>query len=183
MTSNQPVILLTGRPGIGKTTVIKKIVSLLGKNVGGFYTREVRVRGKRTGFEIVTLDGQVDYLATKEPDVVFVDEVPFGKYRVNLTAIDEIAVPALLRAVEQGRVVVIDEIGPMEILSKRFCQGVLEILDSDSLVVGTIAQRRNVFADQVKGHPRVTVRQVTVANRDQIAKEVSSQLVQYSGGV
>ena len=187
MTSNQPVILLTGRPGIGKTTVIKKIVSLLGNNasgndVGGFYTREIRVRGKRTGFEIVTLDGQVDYLATKEPDIIFAAEVPFGKYRVNLTVIDEIVVPALLRAVEQGRVVIIDEIGPMETRSKRFCQTVLEILDSEAIVVGTIVLRPNRFGDKVKAHSRVMVKEITLANRAQIPKQVYAELVRYSSG-
>ena len=174
-----PVILLTGRPGIGKTTVIKKIVSLLGKNVGGFYTREVRVSGKRTGFEIVTLDGQVNYLATKEPDISFAAEVPFGKYRVNLMALDEIAVRALLRAVEQGQVVIIDEIGPMEIRSKRFCQTVLKILDSEAIVVGTIVLRPNQFGDIVKAHPRVMVKEITLANRAQIPKRVYAKLVRY----
>jgi nucleoside-triphosphatase len=187
MTSTQPVILLTGRPGIGKTTVIKKIVSLLennalANNVGGFYTREVRVRGKRTGFEIVTLAGQVDYLATKEPDIVFAAEVPFGKYRVNLTAIDEIAIPALLRAVEQDQLVIIDEIGPMEIRSKRFCQTVLEILAGETVVLGTIVQKPDQFADKVKAHPRVMVKEITLANRAQIPKQVYAELVRYSTG-
>ena len=174
-----PVILLTGRPGIGKTTAIKKIVSLLGNNVGGFYTREVRMRGKRTGFEIVTLDGQVDYLATKEPAITFTDQVPFGRYRVNLTAINEVAVPALLRAVEQGQVVIIDEIGPMEIRSKRFCQMVLEILDSEAVVIGTIVQKPNRFADRVKAHPRVTIKEITLSNRGQITAETYAELKPY----
>jgi nucleoside-triphosphatase len=76
----------------------------------------------------------------------------------------------------QDQIVVIDEIGPMEILSKRFCQAVQEILASDSLVVGTIAHRRNAFADQVKGHPRVTVRQVTLANRGRIAEQIYAEI-------
>jgi nucleoside-triphosphatase THEP1 len=78
MTSNQPVILLTGRPGIGKTTVIKKIVSLLGSNTGGFYTREIRQQGKRTGFEIVTLDGLTETLATTEATVVAGRRLPLS---------------------------------------------------------------------------------------------------------
>ena len=173
---HKPAILLTGKPGVGKTTVIKKIVSLLGDKAGGFYTREVRACGRRVGFEIVALAGQIDYLATKDPDITFGQEAPFGKYRVNLEGIDTVAVPALYRAMEQGQIIVIDEIGPMEILSKRFCHAVLEILDSDSPVVGTIVQRRNVFADQVKEHPRVTVKHVTVANRDQMADQIYAEI-------
>jgi nucleoside-triphosphatase len=176
---HKPVILLTGQPGIGKTTVIKAIVSLLGDKAGGFYTREVRARGRRVGFEIVTLAGQTGYLATKDPDISFRQEARFGTYRVNLEGIDSVAVPALYRAMEQGQIVVIDEIGPMEILSKPFCQAVLEMLDSEAPVLGTIVQRRNAFADQVKEHPRVTVRQVTVTNRDRIAEGVYNELAQH----
>jgi nucleoside-triphosphatase len=177
---NKPVILLTGRPGIGKTTVIKDIVALLGRNAGGFYTREIRVSGKRTGFEMVTLDGLRDTLATTDAAITFRNEVPFGKYRVNLTAIDEIAIPALHRAVKQDQVVIIDEIGPMEIRSKRFCQIVLEILDGEAIVIGTIVLRPNRFGDKVKAHSRVMVKEITLANRAQIAKQIYAELVRHS---
>ncbi len=175
-TIDPPIILLTGRPGVGKSTAIKKIVSRLEDKAGGFYTREVRVAGKRSGFEIVTLDGQTECLATKDPAITFTDEVPFGKYRVNLNGIDAVAVPAIYRAMEQGQVIVIDEIGPMEIISERFCQVVLEILDSEAVVVGTIAQKANVFADKVRSHPRVMVRSVTMANRMQVAEQIYTEL-------
>jgi nucleoside-triphosphatase len=178
MTSNSPVILLTGRPGIGKTTAIKKIISLLGRErCGGFCTREIRQAGQRSGFEIVTLAGQSDLLATKLPDIPFAGAALFGKYRVNLAAIDRLAVPAMLEAVQQNHIVFIDEIGPMEILSEVFCRAVLEILDSPNPVVGTIVQRPNPFADQVKGHRRVTVRQVTPGNRSRLPEWVYDELI------
>ncbi|MFC1975111.1 nucleoside-triphosphatase [Chloroflexota bacterium] len=97
-------------------------------------------------------------------------------------AIDEIAIPALLRAVEQGQVVIIDEIGPMEIRSKRFCQTVLEILDSEAIVVGTVVLRPNRFGDRVKAHSRVMVKEITLANRTQISKQIYAELIQYSTG-
>lgn len=172
----QPVILLTGQPGVGKTTAIKSIVSLLGPRAGGFYTREVRARGQRTGFELVTLDGRTVWLASRSPAKIFEEEVPFGKYRVNLRAIDSFGVPALRRAVKANQVVVIDEIGPMEIVSELFCRTVLDILASDIPVVGTIAQRPNAFADRVRAHPRVELRLVTFANREQIPPQVAAAL-------
>lgn len=176
MIPSQPVILLTGRPGIGKTTVVREIAARLGARAGGFFTREVRIQGQRTGFEIVTLAGQSGYLATTLPDLTFAEEVPFGKYRVNLEGIDSLAVPALITALRQGQVIVIDEIGPMEMLSARFCQVVLEILDSGAAVVGTIVQRPHPFADRVKAHPRVRIKPVTVANRDRLAGQVYAEL-------
>ena len=172
----KPVILLTGHPGVGKTTAIKSIVSLLGRQAGGFYTREVRARGQRTGFELVTLDGRIAWLASRSPAKIFEEEVPFGKYRVNLRAIDSFGVPALWRAVKAGQVVVIDEIGPMEIVSELFCRAVLDILAIDIAVVGTIAQRSNTFADRVRAHPRVEIRLVTLSNREQIPPQVMTAL-------
>jgi nucleoside-triphosphatase len=179
-----PVILLTGRPGIGKTTAIRHVVKTLGNRAGGFYTREVRAAGRRTGFELVactqlrwaTLAGETALLATRGPDVALDRPAPFGRYRVNLDAIDAVGVPALLDALDQGQVVVVDEIGPMEILSPRFRDAILRLLEGDVAVVGTIVLRPQPFADRVKAHPRVTVRHVTRDNRDDLPNRILSEL-------
>jgi nucleoside-triphosphatase len=173
-----PVILLTGRPGIGKTTAIRHIVAALGERAGGFYTREVRAHAtrRRTGFELVTLDGETAPLATRDPDVIFERHVPFGRYRVNLDAIGAVGVPALLRALDEGRVIVVDEIGPMEIMSSRFRDAILRILDGGAAVVGAIVRRPQPFADRVKAHPRVTVKTITADNRDDLPAQILSEL-------
>jgi nucleoside-triphosphatase len=101
-----------------------------------------------------------------------------GKYRVNLRGIDSFAVPALRRALESDRIVVIDEIGPMEIISKLFCQTVMEILDSQAPALGTIMQRSNAFADRVRAHSRVRIRTITVENRIQVPQQVVTELAQ-----
>ena len=175
----KPVILLTGQPGVGKTTAIKTIIALLGDKAGGFYTREIRVHSRRAGFEIVTLDKGTAWLASRSAEVTFKEEARLGKYRVNLTAINSTAVPALRRALAVGRIIVIDEIGPMENLSALFRQTVLEILNSQAVVVGTIVQRPNAFADRVKTHPRVQVREITLANRNQVPAQVVAELSQH----
>jgi nucleoside-triphosphatase len=134
------------RPRIGKTTAIRQVVNALGDRAGGFYTRKLwregRASGRRMGFELVTLDGKTALLATKDRDptggsgVAFGRPAPFGRYRVNLDAIDVLGVPALLDALGQGQVVVVDEIGPMEILSARFREAILRILEGDVAIVG-----------------------------------------------
>jgi nucleoside-triphosphatase len=174
--SPAPVILLSGRPGVGKTTALRRIVEGLEGGAGGFYTREVRTGGRRTGFELVTLEGQRALLATNDPGMALGHPVPFGRYRVDLEAIDAVGVPALLDALQQGQVVVVDEIGPMEIRSSRFQEAVLEILEGSVPVVGTIYARPQPFADRVKAHPRVRVRTITVENRDTLPGEVLAEL-------
>ena len=174
--SHQPAILLADRPGVGKSTVIKTVVSRLGQRAGGFYTREVQVAGKRIGFEIVTLMGETDLLATKSAAITFPTEVPFGKYRVNLAAIDTLAVPSLRQAVAQEHIVVIDEIGPMELLSETFYQAVQELLNTPVIILGTIMERSHPLADQVKRHPRVQLKLITLANRDQLPEQMEIAL-------
>jgi nucleoside-triphosphatase len=107
---------------VGKSTVIKAVVSRLSQRAGGFYTREVRVAGKRMGFEVVTLAGETDLLATKSPDITFATEAPFGKYRVNLVAIDRLAVPALRRAMAQGRSWSLMKSGPWSCCQRSFAR-------------------------------------------------------------
>jgi nucleoside-triphosphatase len=95
---------------------------------------------------------------------------------VDLDAIDAVGVPALLDALARGQVVVVDEIGPMEILSPRFQEAILAILDGDAPVVGTIVQRSQPFADRVKAHPRVRVWTVTAQDREELPRRLLSEL-------
>lgn len=174
-----PALLLTGRPGTGKTTALRKVVSALGDRAGGFYTQELRTGGQRTGFELVTLAGKRALLATTDRQTPMARPAPFGRYRVDLEAIEAVGVPALLGALEQGQVVVVDEIGPMEILSPRFREIILRILDSEAPVVGTIVLRPDAFADRVKAHPRVNVRTITVSDRDELPQEIIAALTDH----
>jgi nucleoside-triphosphatase len=122
------------------------------------------------------LDGQTAHLAAKDRDVTFGRSAPFGRYRVNLDAIDTVGVPALLNALHRGQVIVVDEIGPMEILSPRFRDAILRILDSSAAIVGAIVLRPQPFADRVKAHPRATLRHITRDNRDDLPAQILSEL-------
>ena len=161
-------ILLTGRPGVGKTTVIKKIAESLGDSAGGFYTTEIREGGCRRGFRIMTLDGKEGILSH-----VDLNGAPHvSKYGVNLRDLEEIAVAALLRALKRRQCVVVDEIGKMELFSPRFREVVLTAIEGDGMVVGTVMKASNPWVDNLKALPQVTILEVTEANRDQLAQRV-----------
>ncbi len=120
------VYLLTGKPGTGKTSLIKQAIAGMGGKAGGFYTEEIRTQGVREGFRLVTLDGEDAILAhvnTRSPYRV-------SKYGVDIGAIERIGVPALHKAAQQCDLVVIDEIGKMELFSAKFREAVFQMIDS-----------------------------------------------------
>jgi len=167
-------VLLTGRPGCGKTTLIKRVVNDLARPAGGFYTEEIRERGERVGFKIVTTDGKeavfanVNFPATAEPQRL-------GKYGLDLSALEIIAVVAVRAAVRARQLVVIDEIGPMEIRSAMFRDVVNEAFDSDAPILATITARSFPFTDAIKKRSDVTMIEVRRSNRDQLVSDLSDQ--------
>jgi nucleoside-triphosphatase len=168
----KPVILVTGIPGIGKTTLVRRWAEKAGDCAGGFYTQEIREGGRRAGFEIVTFDGRKTYLAKKSPERCFRQEVRFKSYRVNLSGIEEVAAASLVRAREKGRIIFVDEIGPMECISEVFRRTISELLDDPNvLMIGTIVKRSHPFADEVKRRPKVKLIEVTAGNRRRLVNE------------
>lgn len=159
-------ILLTGRPGIGKTTLARKVVSRLPAEAGGFYTEEIRESGRRVGFSIATLDGQRGILA----HVNHPGKQRVGKYGVNIEDLERIAVPALLRAVSSSRLVVMDELGRMELFSSVFQEAVRTVFDSDASILATIQDRSNAFLDAIRARSDVKLFRVTEQNRDSLAE-------------
>src|ERR671934_930683 len=169
---NAGVLLITGVPGMGKTTVLRRVKNLLaGKPLRGFLTDEIRSeRGDRQGFRIQTLDDRTARLAgvgLRSPNRV-------GRYGVDLAALEAVAVPAL--ALEEGAVYLIDEIGKMECLSGAFTDAVARLLDSACPVIATVAQRGKGFIAEVKRHPRAESWEVTRANRDAMPGRIVSWL-------
>jgi nucleoside-triphosphatase len=164
-------ILLTGSPGCGKTTLIQKVLSKLTIPTSGFYTREIRQRGVRKGFEIITLDGKRGVLS----HVNIQSAKRVGKYGVDSDALVTLAVPAIYQGIKSGGLIIIDEIGPMEIVSSHFRQAVLDALDSDAKVLGTIVRRSTPFTDNIKSRQDVTTIEVAPNNRDTLLDHLLTQ--------
>jgi len=166
-------ILITGNPGVGKTTLIQSIISKLSISAGGFYTAEVRDEsGKRWGFKIVSLDGREDVLASVE----VISDHKVSKYGVNVAAIDRIGVRAIRDALDRSDIVVIDEIGRMELASKQFRDVVMEALDSPKPVLGTIAIRDTKLVGKVKDRQDTNIIKLTRANFPEIMTHIERLL-------
>jgi len=164
--------LLSGEPGSGKTTIIKEVLSKVNKSAGGFYTEEVRSQGVRQGFKIVTLDGKNAVLA--HTSIRSLHRV--SKYGVDTDSIDKVAVPALKQALQSKDIIVIDEIGKMELFSPSFKDAVIEALQSEKKVLGTIMLASHPWADKIKERPEVEVIQVTRFNRNEVTNKVLNWL-------
>jgi nucleoside-triphosphatase len=166
-------ILLTGNPGTGKTTLLKTIAGrITSKHTGGFYTEEIREKGTRTGFRIKTLDGQTGILS----HVKYKTGPRVGKYGVDVSALETIGVTGLINALQDSGIILIDEIGKMELFSPRFKEMVLRCFDSEKPVIATVMLRSHPFVDRIKARSDVELVEVTLKNRDGLVDELVNKI-------
>jgi nucleoside-triphosphatase len=160
--------LITGGPGVGKTTLVRQAVAAFSGRAGGFYTEEIRHGGVRQGFRLVALDGTQATLA----HISIPGPPRVGKYGVDMAALEEVGVASLDRAVAGGDLVVIDEIGRMELFSAAFRESVRQAVEGGHRVLGTVMQAPHPFADAIKAHPRVRLLSLSRATYPQVLQEV-----------
>jgi len=165
-------LFVTGLPGTGKTTLIRRALERLppGAPVSGFFTAEIRESGGRVGFTVNALDGRRATLA----HVRIGGCARVGRYGVDVAGFEGLVLPLL----EPGRagLYVIDEIGKMECLSPAFRRMVSALLDSEAPVLGTVALRGGGFIAEVKARDDVALYEVTVKNRDRLVDEIRRAL-------
>ena len=156
-------IALTGKPGVGKTTAVKRIFSRLDGRAEGFWTEEIRRNGKRWGFKVVRSDGKEELLASVDADSPY----RVGRYRVLVDKFEEFVVPFILRALKRRRIVIVDEVGKMELLSTLFQQAVERLISSDVTAVVTIPIRDvHPLVRKIRNTFRVI--HLTFENRDEV---------------
>lgn len=168
--------LITGPPRCGKTTLILKIsqVDSLSDNISGFITEEVRKRGERIGFKLISLsDRKEGFLAKKG----FSSPYRVGRYGVNIEDLEDIGCSAIEKGLRSGKAILIDEIGKMELFSSQFKKILLDALDSPQKVLASIMERDNDFADSIKRRSDAKLICLHRANFEQVFKEVKDWLI------
>jgi len=164
-------ILLEGDPGIGKTTLILKIAELLTKyRIGGFFTREIREHGYRVGFRIESFSGKSGILS----HIKFSAGPQVGKYRVSMEELNSVGAKAIVDALVKCDVIIIDEIGPMELLSEKFKKATQKALNSPKPVLAVVHWKaKDRLIDETKNREDQETFTVTYQNRNKLPEAIA----------
>jgi nucleoside-triphosphatase len=170
--------LLTGPPGIGKSTVVSKVIYLVrskGYGVGGCLTKERRKGRERTGFTLIDLMSGIEGpLASSEGSL----GPRVGRYRVNIKGLIDVGAAALQRAAAGAEVIAIDEVGPMELTSPEFKRGVEACLRSGRPIVAVVHDKiKDPLIEQIRGLPDKEMIEVTLHNRDGLPESIARQIL------
>ncbi|MGG2092151.1 nucleoside-triphosphatase [Bacillus sp. S13(2024)] len=166
---------LTGKPRVGKTTVLKKIISEIGvENFSGFYTEEIVENFNRTGFKIVSLNGEELVIA----DVNSKSDIRVGRYGVNVSEFERIAIQSIQNNAE--KIIVIDEIGPMQIASQTFLSIINQFMQGSQTVLGTIYYDSHPKIDEIKANSKMKIYELTRGNYNDVLSKVINELRQTS---
>ena len=168
----KPVYLLTGQPGTGKTSLIKQVIAESVIDAGGFYTEEIRSQGIRVGFKLVTLDGREAVLS----HIDFSKRFRIGKYGVDIDTLNDVGVSTIIKAAGHCDLVVIDEIGRMELLSPDFRDTVREIIGSGKRTLATIMRNADSYADGIKRQPQVNLQTLSRDSYNRVLTDVKEWL-------
>lgn len=164
-----PKIGITGMPNVGKTETLIKIIKSLeehGYTVQGMVTEPIIKKKKRVGFYVRDWQtGEKEIFA----HIDYENKEKIGNYGVDIEALEKIGVPAIEKAIvdENINIIIIDEIGKMEMLSEKFCEMVTAALDSDKPIIVTLHKKsRTPLLQDVRRRDDIRILEVTPVNRN-----------------
>ena len=165
-------LLITGPPGVGKTTLIRKVTEqLVSIHPIGFFTTEIRQQGSRLGFELVSFDGQKGILSHINERSCY----KVGKYGVNLKGFEDFLLNLPIFD-PNNRIIIIDEIGKMECYSTIFKTIIDRILNSSTPLLATIARKGDGYIEKIKRRGDVKIYFISKENRDLIIHSMISDI-------
>ena len=165
-----PKIGITGMPNVGKTQTLVKVMEFLqdsGYKVGGMVTEPLLEKEKRIGFYVKDWQtGEKEVFA----HIDFDSKDKVGDYGVDLSVLEKVGVPAIEKAIADTDVdvIIIDEIGKMELFSNRFRSLIHEVLNSDKQVFASIALKGEGFIREIKRRSDIHLLEVIQGNREHL---------------
>ncbi len=158
---------ITGLPGAGKTHALMRVIEMLEEEdltIGGMITEPIVDGRKRIGFTVK------DWLTGETTVFAHVDiqsKIMVGKLGVDLKRLEEVGVKAITRACEETDVIVIDEVGKMEVESPVFVDAVKQALDTEKPMLLTLHKKsRNPLLQDIRRRDDVRILEVTPTNRN-----------------
>ena len=158
---------ITGLPGAGKTYAVRKVVEMLEAEdlvVGGMMTEPIVEDGKKMGFAIV------DWMNKQEGVFAHADitsKYMIGKFGIDLKALEDVGVKALMKASEEADVIGIDEVGRVEVESPAFIDTVKYCLDLEKPLLLTLHKKsRNPLLQDIRRRDDIRILEVTPINRN-----------------
>jgi nucleoside-triphosphatase len=166
-------LLILGRPGVGKTTLMKRLSqSVRHRSIDGFLTEELCEGLQRMGFWLSPLDGRQILLAHRRMQA----GIRVGPYRVNVSVLDQIAVSVIRRGLQTASVLFLDELGKMELASPLFTRTVQEAFDKSPVVIATASVSSVPFLNALKRRKDVELIPLSAVNRTMVEEELTARL-------
>jgi nucleoside-triphosphatase len=163
-------ILLTGEPGVGKSTLLSLVIDAV-EQKQGFLTSEMSTDGIRTGFNMTASSGESFVLASVDSP----SEIRVSRYGVNLNELNEFI--AKLPAIEPGKLIYVDEIGQMQLYSNLYRDLVTNYFNQPNPMIGTLSKIYNDdFTESLRERSDIEIIEVTIENRDRLKEELTSRV-------
>jgi len=170
--------LLTGPPGIGKSTVVTRTIYLLrmqGHGIGGCLTKEKREGRERVAFTMT------DVMSGREGELASVKSSlgpRVGRYRVNLATLSNIGARSLREAMDRAEVIVIDEVGPMELTSQDFRKAADECFRSQKPILAIVHElMKDPLIESIRQMSGKSVIEVSLSNREKLPQTIAEEML------
>ena len=166
------IVLVTAPPRTGKSTLIKKIVEQMGEqNFCGFFTEEILKEGERVGFKVKELNGVELVFA----HVDIVSSYKISKYNVDIEGFEKF-VAGFFQKISRDKILVIDEIGPMQVLSPLFREKITKLFNTPVAMLGTVFLDQHAWLDKVKRSDKIDLVNLTTQNRNTIVQPIVEKI-------